>query len=729
MDRMNFNSYDHFHYYNQTYQADGQHTFQPETGQTSGGRAASGASWNQPTPGQPQPYQNFNFPEHIPPLHGSDWEYSQQFPQSNASENTIGSEVLLSPPNAQPAVHNFNFPEYIPPLHGSDWEYSQQSPQSNASENTIGNEVPLSPFNAQPAVQNFDFPEYIPSLHEAGREYSQQSPQSSASGNSIESEVPLSPSNAQSAVQNFDFPSYIPPLPRSDWEYLQPNALENIIGNEVPLSPSNVQPAVEEPQRKQTIKARFLAGLNAYASGAPLENCSSSLRFRNYIKGNGDLTLAGRGLLKQLTDEEKTFLNQAISARQEVEPAKIPAEKRFLAGLDNYAGGVALVHCSATLAFKDCVTDGGDLKPYGKVLRARLSPADQQRVNDALLSRRQFDLNRTIAKAPVEERFLAGLDNYAQGLPLKNCSATLKYNIYVTDDGYLRQDGKDVFNRLSLGDQERVNDALLSRRQFDFNRVMTNPALEERFLAGLASYAQGAPLGHCSTALRYNLYASDDGKLPPDGERLYNRLSPEDQNRVDQALAARRKVSAERIAGDLPHFMKALESYSDGVDFLEFGKQSGLKKKRERYQKVERYLTPEGGLTPKGELLIENLSPDEQIYVKGKVEQRRQLMNPSAQAPESPWQMPEIPASMPEMGGMDLAAMADPMQTETMVDPMQTEAMVDPMQTEAMWATAWQMTGQAVPGTRGMPSYDNEAFGADFQYHYGPYADQYSGRG
>ncbi|MEJ2046223.1 MAG: hypothetical protein P8X89_23450 [Reinekea sp.] len=36
MDRMNSNSYDHFHYY-QTYQGDGQHTFQPEAGQTSGG--------------------------------------------------------------------------------------------------------------------------------------------------------------------------------------------------------------------------------------------------------------------------------------------------------------------------------------------------------------------------------------------------------------------------------------------------------------------------------------------------------------------------------------------------------------------------------------------------------------------------------------------------------------------------------------------------------------------
>ncbi|MEJ2046224.1 MAG: hypothetical protein P8X89_23455 [Reinekea sp.] len=527
----------------------------------------------------------------------------------------------------------------------------------------------------------------------------------------------LSPPNAQPAVHNFNFPEYIPPLHGSDWEYSQqspqPNALENTIGNEVPLSPSNVQPAVEAPQRRQPIKERFLAGLNAYASGAPLENCSSSLRFRKYIRDDGSMTQSGLGLHKQLTDEEKTFLNQAITARQRVEPAKIPAEESFLAGLDNYARGDALVHCSSTLRFTDYVTYSGDLKPQGEVLCARLSPADQQRVYDALLSRRQ-------EKAPVEERFLAGLDNYAQGVPLINCSATLKYKIYVTDDGYLRKDGTDVFNRLLPGDQQRVNDALLSRRQFDFNRVMTNPAVEERFLAGLASYAQGAPLGNCSTALKYSLYASDEGKMPSDGQSLYKRLSSEDKNRVDQALAARRKIAAERIAGDLPHFIKALESYSDGVDFLECGKQSGLKWRRERYQKVERYLTVEGGLTPKGELLIENLSPDEQIYVKGKVEQRRQLINPSAQAPESPRQMPEIPASMPEMGGMDLAAMADPMQTETMVDPMETEA---------MWATVWQMTGQAVPGTRGIPSYDNEAFGADSQYHYGPYADQYPGRG
>ncbi|MEJ2045998.1 MAG: hypothetical protein P8X89_22300, partial [Reinekea sp.] len=664
------------------------------TGQTSGGRAASGASWNQPTPGQPQPYQNFNFPEHIPPLHGSDWEYSQQFPQSNASENTIGSQVLLSPPNAQPAVHNFNFPEYIPPLHGSDWEYSQQSPQSNASENTIGSnaqpavqnfnfpeyipslhgadweysqqspqlnasentigsEVPLSPSDIQPAFQNFSFPEYIPPLHGADREYSQQSPQSSASGNSIESEEPLSPSNAQSTAQNFNFPEYIPPLHGSDWEYSQqspqPMVLDDIVQNDAPLAPSNPQPAAAPRRHKSPTrrvppaKERFLAGLEAFAQGVDLKDCSSSLKFGNYIRCDGTLTpRMGRNLYNQLTDGEKDLLSAAVNARQE------------------------------------------------------------------------------FVKAPVEERFLASLDDYARGVPVERCSATISLRSYIGDDGFLQKKGKALLNRLSEKDQERVHEALLSRRQGHLNRVMNTASVEERFLAGLENYAEGLSLVKCSASLRYPKYVSDDGKLSEPGRELISRLSEEDQNRVNEALATRRRRAAEHISGDLPYFLAALEPYGNGLEFQQCANQSGLTSTQAKYQRVERYLTLEGGLTAKGQLLIENLPPDERSYVLEKVEQRRQHINPSAQMPESLWQLPEIPASMPEMGGMDPTAMVDPMQTETMM------------------VAAWQYTGQAMPGIWGMPSepveppipsYNNEAFGADFQHQYGSYADQYPGRG
>ncbi|MEJ2046401.1 MAG: hypothetical protein P8X74_13495 [Reinekea sp.] len=52
--------------------------------------------------------------------------------------------------------------------------------------------------------------------------------------------------------------------------------------------------------------------------------------------------------------------------------------------------------------------------------------------------------------------------------------------------------------------------------------------------------------------------------------------------------------------------------------------------------------------------------------------------------------------------------------------------MTDPMQTEAMRATAWQLTGQAVPGPSASAEppiayYDRKAVGVDFQHQYGPH--------
>jgi hypothetical protein len=656
MDRMNSNSYDHFHYYNQTYQVDGQRTFQPETGQTSSGVAASETSWNYPVLGQS--YQDFNVQAQIPFSPGPDWD--------------------LQPMAMKDIIHG--------QIHQQDGQYSFQPEIGQTSAG-----VPASgPWWSQPT-----------------------------------------PGQLQ-PYQDFNIPMQVPPSLGSDLEYIQhpqPMVLEDTIKNDEFLISFNPQPAVAPRRRKPPIKGlppakeRFLAGLEAFARGVDLKDCSSSLKFGNYIKDDGSMGQKGPGLCKQLTDAEKTLLRQAIIARQKTKPTKAPVEERFLAGLDKYAQGSPLEYCSATLKFSVYVTNSGYLHKDGEDLCARLSQRDQERVNLALFSRREFYSNRMEDKATVEERFLAGLDNYAQGVPLVNCSETIKFKDYVTDQGILLKGGAGLFKKLLPRDQERVNDALLSRRQFYLNRVMETASVEERFLANLDNYAQGVSLGNCSATLRFSLYASDDGKLPPDGQSLYKRLSPEDQNRVEQALATRRRRAAEQISGDLPPFLDTLELYSKGVDLQTCAKQSGLR------TKAERYLTPEGGLTAKGELLIENLPPDEQIDVRVLVGLRLQRLNPSAQVPGSPWQLPEIPASMPEMGGMDPTAMVDPMQTETMVGPMQSEAMM---------AAAWQYTGQTMPGTRGIPSesaeplipsYLSEVFGTDFQHQYGPYADQYPERG
>ncbi|MEJ2045996.1 MAG: hypothetical protein P8X89_22290 [Reinekea sp.] len=378
-----------------------------------------------------------------------------------------------------------------------------------------------------------------------------------------------------------------------------------------------------------------------------------------------------------------------------------PVKERFLAGLEAFARGEALVDCSSTLEFTSYINDDGRIVRKGISLCNRLTDAEKGLLRHAIIARQ-----KTRFGGSSEERFLASLDNYAQGVPVINCSATFpSFKAYVTDDGFLQKPGIALRNRMSQKDQERVNDALLSRQQFYLKRVMNNSPVEERFLAGLDNYAQGIPLANCSATLRFHPFVTDDGKLLKRGEGLYKKLSPEDQDRVNKVLATRRRGAAERISGDLRPFLVALEPYSNGWDLQTCGKQSGLKRK------VERYLTPEGGLTARGELLIENLPLNEQLAVQRTVEARRQHINPSAQVPESPWQLPEIPASMSEMGRMDPTSM------------------YSPMQTEAMMAAAWQYTGQAMPGIWGMPSESAEPSIPHWPGNRARYADQYPGRG
>ncbi|MEJ2046303.1 MAG: hypothetical protein P8X89_23850, partial [Reinekea sp.] len=617
-------------------------------GQTSGGVAASGASWSYPG----QSYQNFNVQPQTPFSPGPDWESALRTPQPMAMEDIIHS-----------------------PIHLQDSQYSSQpeTGQTSAGVSASG------PWWNQPA-----------------------------------------PGQLQ-PHQGYNVPAQIPPSLGSDLglkylqQTLQPMVLADTVQNDASLAASNPQPDVVPQSGKARTKELFLAGLEAFARGVDLKYCSSVIRFKDYIKSDGSIVKRGAYLYDQFTEAEKEWLDQAIIARQAAQ-LKTAVKKRFLDGLDNYAQGVRLVDCSTTIKYRRYVTDDGQLHDVGKALYNSLSAADQARVYDALISRSESYLRRPKDKAPVEERFLASLDNYARGLKMSKCAKDIPIRNYVTSDGYLHKEGRELLARLSQGDQMRVNQALLSRRGFCSNRAKdkapVKAPVKARFLAGLDNYMRGVPVTDCSATLFFRDYFTDDGKLGKRGQELFARLSAEDQNRVNQALITRRRMVAEQISGDLRPFLAALEPYSNGLDLQTCTEQSGLKKK------AERYLTPEGGLTAKGELLIENLPPDERIDVWCKVEERRQFLDPSAQVPVSPWQLPEIPESVPEMGEMDPTSMVDPMQTETMYTYMQTEAMM---------AAAWQLTGQAMPGIWGIPSepaepsipyYGPDVVGRDFQHRY-----------
>ncbi|MEJ2065841.1 MAG: hypothetical protein P8X74_21610 [Reinekea sp.] len=546
MDRYNYNSHNRYYSYSQTFQEDGQHTSQPEIGQTSAGLAASGPLWSHLAPGH-QPYQGFNFPAQISPSLGSDWEY------------------LLPPPQPTPLEEIF-----------------------------------------QP----------------------------------------------------------------------QPIAVDEIGQNDERPEPSNPQPAAKKRHRRSSaeIKKHFLAGFDKYAQGCELKDCSEDIKFATYITSNGRL----RGM--------------------------------------------------------------------GQIQYNALEQRDKDRVDKALESRQEILAGRSVANIRVMEGFLGGLEAYASGASLKNCSATINFSTYVTTTGSLREQGRTLRESLPQRDKDRVDRALAARKRIKVELVAYNDTAMDGFLGGLDAYASGAQLKDCSATIKFSQYVTTDGRLLTEGERMYKKLKGgPGEAQVNEALAARRRFAAQRISGDLPSFLAVLAPYSIGLDL------QACREALDVEAKGEMYLTPKGGLTSKGELLIENLQPDQRYDVWYAIGKRRQRLDPSAQAPESPWQLPEISSSMPEMGGMSQAAVTGPMQTEAMCGPMQTvmydsiqtamygpmqaamydpiqTAMYDPIQTEALMAAAWQYTDQAMPGTWEIPSepaessipyYDSDAVGTDFQHRYG----------
>jgi hypothetical protein len=533
----------------------------------------------------------------------------------------------------------------------------------------------------------------------------------------------LAPSQPQ-PYPDFNFSPWIPPSPSlgSDLEYLlrtpQPTPLENIGQNDVL---SNAQPTVKKRQRRSfaEVKEELLAGLNKYAQGYTLKACSATLNFPSYITHDGYLQMEGTALYNKLEQKDKERVDQALEDRKVVYSLN-STRMNIMEGLEAYASGVPLKKCSTSLSFSKYFTTDGHLLQKGNRLYDGLNQEGRDQVDQALKDRKENS-------DKVKKGFLEGLEAYARGAPLTKCSATIPFQAYASAKGHLYGPGKFQYDRLEERDKNRVIDALNARREIYYGRIATNDTAMERFFGGLEAYANGATLQDCSPYIRFSNYVTTDGHLLKEGKGLYNKLDRDGKSWVDQMLTTRRRMAAEQISGDLPHFLAALEPYSNGLDLQTCGKKSDLKVKRERYQRVERYLTPEGGLTAKGKLLIENLPPNEQADVLSKVGRRKQFIDPSAQpVPESPpWQ---LPSSMLDMRERDQAEMHDPMQTE------------------AMRATAWQLTGQAVPGPSTsaeppIPYYDSEVVRADFQYplwpvqtdsteppqqpgNRGPYADQ-----
>ncbi|MEJ2041985.1 MAG: hypothetical protein P8X74_13310 [Reinekea sp.] len=624
---------------------------------------------------------NYNIGHYNSPAYQESGQHTSQ-PETGQTSGGVpasgpsGSQPVPSQPYLSP-----NLPAQIPSSPGFDWEYLVQTPQPIAMEELI-------------------LPQFEAGQTSGGI--------AAASGSSWSYPAP----GQTQSYQDFNMPAQTSSWPRPDWETPQPTTVADVIQNDAQPNPqSAVKTRRGRPRTgSSSAKERFLAGLEAFGRGVPLPHCSSSLRFRDYISDSGSMVRRGIPLYDELTAAERDQLNRAIAARQRAKLDTAAVQKHFLAGLNNYAWGVPLTECSASLQFKHYVTADGRLLDWGKDLYAGLSQRDQNRVNQALISRNEISSELPVEDDGTEERFLAGLDRYAQGFPLNDCSATLDFESYVSDEGKLQPLGRRLRDSLPQEDQTRLNRALSSRRQMYLRQSMKNTPAEARFLASLDRYAAGMPIAKCGEDIYLRSYLTADYSLTPQGQTLYNNLSQDDKDRVNWALTARREAITQRTSRELDQFMDTLGPYGRGLSLSKCGNESGMKNAVD-------YLTAKGGLTPRGKRLIEKLQPDQQYEVWYAIERRRQFKDPSAQVPESPWQMPEMSSSMPEMEGMSQAEMTDPIQT----------AMYNPMQTEAMMAAAWQYTGQAMPGTWSIPSesaqssipyYGSDAVGAGFQHRY-----------
>ncbi|MEJ2065843.1 MAG: hypothetical protein P8X74_21620 [Reinekea sp.] len=283
-----------------------------------------------------------------------------------------------------------------------------------------------------------------------------------------------------------------------------------------------------------------------------------------------------------------------------------PVKERFLAGLEAFGRGVLLKDCSSSLKFSNYITDDGKLVSRGIPLYGELTAAEKTRLDEAIIARQGAKFLRLADEDLVREHFLAGLDNYAQGVPLTDCSAALQFRFYASNDGRLQKAGKQLYNSLPSEEQVRIDQALLSRHDNYLKWSMNNPSLEERFLASLDNYARGVPLKECAG----NIYM--------------------------------------------------LEPYGNGLPLQQCAKRLGLKRE------LTTYLTTAGGLTPKGERLVENMQPSQRNEVLNTIAKRQRCVESNISVFESSWQQPEMPASVQELGGMDPTAIVDPMQTEEM---------------------------------------------------------------
>jgi len=372
---------------------------------------------------------------------------------------------------------------------------------------------------------------------------------------------------------------------------------------------------------------KFLAGLAPYAAGKSVAECgveSGLTGFHNYLSAAEGLQKAGQALYAKLPPEQQVEVDQAIEARKVALVAKArdteSTIEKFLAGLVPYAAGKMLKECeheSGLASFFNYLSAAGGLQKAGKALYDKLPPEQQAEVDQAIEARKVTQVTKTMATGSTVEKFLRGLKPYAAGKSLAECRSESGlggfYNYLAATSGLLKA-GQALYDELPPEQQAKVDQAITSRKMALVAKTMDTESTIKKFFAGLAPYASGKTLTECECKCglaAFPNYLSDAGELQKAGQALYDKLPPEQQAKVDQAIMARkvaRVAKAMNTKSTIEKFLAGLVPYAAGKTLTKCERESGL-------AYFPNYLSDAGKLKEKAQAIYDKLPPEQQAEV------------------------------------------------------------------------------------------------------------------
>jgi len=197
---------------------------------------------------------------------------------------------------------------------------------------------------------------------------------------------------------------------------------------------------------------------------------------------------------------------------------------------------------------------------------------------------------------------------------------------HESGDGRLEQEGAESIGaaRMEEGMPPHPQEGKVgARAKAPRKPTVSAPSeMQQKFLKGLVPYAAGKSIAECgreSGWANFDNHFLSTGGLQKDGQVFYDKLPPEQQAEVDQAIAARKVALVEKAMDTvsiMEKFLAGLPSYAAGKSLAECGRESGL-------TGFPNYLSATGGLQKIGWPLYAKLPPEQQAEVDQAIAARK----------------------------------------------------------------------------------------------------------